>query len=233
MVSAGEAMLELDGLRGTVLVVAPHPDDESIGCGGLIATLRRREVDVHVVIMTDGTGSHPNSPSHPPGRLAAVRAGEVLDALAILGVAGGAVSFWQLGDRFVPDEGADGFEGAAVRARALLRVMQPSLLVIPGRADSHGDHRAVWAIWSRAAAELPAPPRQLEYIVWPRPDAAGEGRPVTLDIGAVLALKRRAIAAHRSQLGLVIDDDPTGFHLPDDLLARADRPQESYFEARP
>jgi LmbE family N-acetylglucosaminyl deacetylase len=225
--------LDLDGIRSPVLVVAPHPDDESIGCGGLIASLRARGVQVHIVIVTDGAGSHPNSPSYPPARLASLREAEARDALAILGVDPGAVSFWQLGDRFVPDQGAAGFESAVARALTLMRNLQPTLLVIPGGTDAHGDHRAVWSIWSRAAVEAARPPRLLEYIVWPKPDVAAEGRPLTLDIAAVLPLKRRAIAAHRSQHGQVIADDPTGFCLPDALLARAGQPQECFFEPAP
>lgn len=225
--------LDLGAVRSPVLVVAPHPDDESIGCGGLIAILRRRGVAVHVVIVTDGTGSHPNSAGHPPPRLAKLREGEARNALAILGVGPDAVSFWQLADRFVPTGDSTGFKAAVARALVLMRGLQPTLLVIPGGTDAHGDHRAVWAIWSCAVADLRRPPRLLEYIVWPEPDLAAEGRPLTLDIAEVLPLKRRAIAAHRSQHGQVIGDDPGGFCLPDDLLARAGQPQECFFEAAP
>lgn len=224
-------VLDLDQLQGPVLVVAPHPDDESIGCGGLIAGLRRRDVAVRVVVVTDGAGSHPHSPSHPAARLAALREQEARRALKILGVAPGAVSFWRLPDRFVPIEGGE-FEQAVERARAQMQGLRPALLVVPGRSDAHGDHRAARAIWTRAADRLPQPPRLLDYIVWPGPDRPG-GRPLTLDITDVLALKCRAIAAHRSQHGLVIGDDPTGFTLPADLLARTRQPVEVYFEAAP
>jgi LmbE family N-acetylglucosaminyl deacetylase len=106
------------------------------------------------------------------------------------------------------------------------------LLVIPGPTDAHGDHRATHAIWSRAVATMPRPPRVLDYVVWPGPERPG-GAAVTLDIADVLPLKRRAVAAHRSQHGLVVDDDPGGFTLPADLLARAEQPVEAYFEPLP
>lgn len=223
--------LDFDRVTGPVLVVAPHPDDESIGCGGLIAGLRRRGVAVAVVIMTDGSGSHPNSPRFPGPQLAALREAEARDALSILNVESRSVSFWRMGDRYVPAEAAD-FERAVERARAELEALAPALLVIPGRSDAHGDHRATWAIWTRAAATLQQAPRVLTYVVWPGPERP-EGRPVTLDITEVLPLKRRAIAAHRSQHGLVVDDDPTGFTLPADLLDRTEQPAEAYFEAVP
>ena len=88
------------GLR--VLIVAPHPDDESIGCGGLIAVLASRGVHLNVVIVTDGSGSHPNSLKYPRSRLAQLRAREATQALGILGVDEKNVWFCGLHDRFVP-----------------------------------------------------------------------------------------------------------------------------------
>jgi LmbE family N-acetylglucosaminyl deacetylase len=223
------AALDITTVQAPVLVVAPHPDDESIGCGGLIAALRQRQLDVQVVILTDGTGSHANSARYPASRLADLRKGEALEALAILGVAPDAVAFWQLADRFVPDRDSATFESTVVRAHMRLRLLSPATLVIPGRTDSHGDHRAAWSIWTAAADRLAVQPRILEYLVWPGVETA-KGVPRQLDIASVLSLKRQAIAAHRSQHGLVIDDDPDGFSLPDDLLARAALPWEGFFE---
>ncbi len=172
--------LDLGGIAGPVLVVAPHPDDESIGCGGLIATLRHRGIAVAIVIMTDGTGSQLNSPRYPAPRLAALRETEAREALSILNVDRRDVSFWRLGDRYVPTRGDD-LDRAVARARTELQGYASALLVVPGRTDAHGDHRATWAIWTRAAASLSKPPRVLEYVVWPGPERP-QGVVVTLDI---------------------------------------------------
>jgi hypothetical protein len=51
-----------------------------------------------------------------------------------------------------------------------------------------------------------------------------------LDIGAVVQAKLRAVSAHRSQCGGVIDDDPTGFTLPASMLSRCAEPWELYYE---
>ncbi len=51
------------------VVVAPHPDDESLACGGLIADACRQGLRGKVVIVSDGVGSHPNSRAYPPDRL--------------------------------------------------------------------------------------------------------------------------------------------------------------------
>jgi LmbE family N-acetylglucosaminyl deacetylase len=77
----------------SVVVVAPHPDDESIACGGLIGLLARRSVVVNIIVDTDGCGSHPNSFDYPPARLAKLRAEETLSALSHLELKSAACGF--------------------------------------------------------------------------------------------------------------------------------------------
>src|ERR1700722_17846159 len=72
-----------------VMVLAPHADDESLGCAGLIAELTRMGRPPVVVIVTDGTGSHPSSHAYPPSRLRALREREALQAVTILGLPAG------------------------------------------------------------------------------------------------------------------------------------------------
>ena len=71
---------------GCALVLAPHPDDESLGCGGLIAAACAGGQPPIVVVLTDGAGSHPNSRAYPPDRLRTTREAETLAALACLGL---------------------------------------------------------------------------------------------------------------------------------------------------
>jgi len=66
---------------GTCLVLAPHPDDESLGCGGLIAACCAAGRPPVVAVLTDGSGSHPGSRAFPPTRLAAIRKAEVTAAV--------------------------------------------------------------------------------------------------------------------------------------------------------
>ena len=68
------------------IVVAPHPDDESLACGGLIADACRQGLRGKVVIVSDGAGSHPNSKAYPPDRLTALREEEARRAGAELGL---------------------------------------------------------------------------------------------------------------------------------------------------
>jgi LmbE family N-acetylglucosaminyl deacetylase len=233
LVTAGT--LDPAELGPRVLVVAPHPDDESIGSGGLIALLVKRGVEINIVFITDGDASHPNSSSHPPERLARLRRSEANAALAILGVDDSHSRFCHLRDRFVPTEGSSGFAEAVESACSFLKSLRPATLVIPSIEDAHGDHQAASAIWREAAGRgAGLPPRILEYLIWPRSDEADHfASTLLLDIAAVLPLKQRAIEAHRSQHGLIVTDDPDGFVLPAGLLARAEAPYETFFEARP
>jgi len=225
-------------LFGRTLVVAPHPDDESLGCGGAIALLRARGHPVHVLFVSDGTLSHPSSRRYPAPRLAALREEEALSALAALGVERAAATFLGLKDRGVPLPGATGFDAAVDRCRALIEAIRPRTVLLPWRRDPHPDHCASWGLIDAALACPPAyGVRRVEYLIWlwelavagdaPRPN---EVTPWRLDIGSVLPRKRAAIAAHRSQTTALIDDDPTGFRLTPDILAHFAHPWEVYLE---
>ncbi len=233
----------LPGLRvetlGRTLVLAPHPDDESLGCGGLIALVADRGADVAVVVVSDGTMSHPNSRLYPAGRLRATREAEAREAVAALGLdpdGEGVLTFLRLPDTAVPSAGEPGFAEAVGWLSDLIQTRGIDTLLSPWRRDPHGDHRAVQAIATAASSGFPSI-RVLEYPIWayasPDPDDAPRWDEVVawrLDIGGVLGRKRRAIAAHRSQTTPLIDDDPSGFTLSPAVLAHFDRPWEVYLE---
>ena len=231
---AGEAFLA--GL-GPTLVVAPHPDDESIGCGGLVAMLCLREVPVSVVLVSDGTMSHPNSARFPPAARHALRLGEMREALACLGAA--ATIPIELGcrDGDVPCTGHSGFAAAASALADALNTTAARTLVAPWRRDPHPDHRASSELARAARDMVERPLRFIEYAVWledrggddeqPQPDELREWR---LDISSVVDRKLAAVAAHRSQCGQVIDDDPGGFVLSPAMRRRCAEPVERYFE---
>ena len=151
---------------GPTLVIAPHQDDETLGCGGTIALLRRAGIPVTVLFVSDGTGSHPNSSSYPPERLRATREAEALAALHILGVAPEATAFLRLPDTAVPLAGQPGFAEATGRVEALLDRAVPETILLPWRRDPHCDHQAAWQLVHAALAGHPERPRLLEYPIW-------------------------------------------------------------------
>ena len=218
---------------GGLLVVAPHPDDESLGCGGAIALACRSGRRVAVVVVSDGAGSHPNSRAYPPQRLAALRRDETREALARLGLAPEAVSFLDLPDRAVPSSST-----AAVTAiSAAAERVAAGAIFVTSPLDPHCDHRAAHALARQAAADTG---RALYvYPIWSR-TLPGDAM---LDIEApagfrlavadVLASKRQAIAAHRSQVSGLIPDDPTGFRLLPEMIARFLQPFEPFVRVVP
>ena len=210
------------------LVLAPHPDDESLGCGGLLAMAGRRAA---VLVVTDGTGSHANSPSYPAERLRALREAEAESAIAALGLPGERLQFLRLRDTAAPTAGPE-FDAAVAAIVTALRRFGCGLLLATWRHDPHGDHVAVHHMAQAAARRAGVP--HLAYPVWgwtlpPEQELAGPA-PIgwRLDITAALPAKRRAIAAHRSQTSGLIDDDPTGFQLPALFLEHFERPFETY-----
>lgn len=222
---------------GPTVVIAPHPDDESLGCGGLIALLRQATVPVQVVLISDGTMSHPNSRKFPPAARQALREAELRQALLELGVEAPPICLG-LPDSKVPSEGQERFQEAVTQLQDLFATTEPTTILCPWRRDPHPDHRATSELVRTALAGLTMPPRLLEYVVWaweravpadlPQP---GEVAGWRLDVGSVLEKKQRAIAAHRSQLAPgIIDDDPTGFLLSSEMLAHFAQPFEAYLE---
>ncbi|MGI4860161.1 MAG: PIG-L deacetylase family protein [Janthinobacterium lividum] len=226
------------------VIVAPHPDDELLGTGGLIATLLAPAVaeapaDVLVVAVTDGTGSHPDSPLWPAGRLAQVRPAETTDALRVLldGAApcredrtpARALRVVRAG---LPDGGVAAHEDALYDfLRGRLRA--DDVLFATWRFDGHPDHEAVGRAAARAAADSGA--TLIEVPVWTWHWAAPgdsrvpwhQARRLRLS-PSVTHAKRQAVQAYPSQL---VEDPSTGAApiLPPYVLARVLREFEVFF----
>ena len=216
---------------GTALVLAPHPDDESLGCGGLIAEACQAGRPPLVVVATDGAGSHPNSPSWPVPRLRARRELETRDAVACLGLPPDRLAFLRLPDTRAPTEGP-AFEQAVDRLAALADAHGCDTVLAPWRHDPHCDHEAAWRMAEALVAR--AGHRLLAYPVWgwlippdtwlDAPMAAGWRLPIAPHLPA----KNRAIRSHQTQYGALIDDDPDGFRLPAALLSVFGAPFEVF-----
>jgi LmbE family N-acetylglucosaminyl deacetylase len=217
------------------IVIAPHPDDESLACGGLIAEACRQGLHGKVVIVSDGAGSHPHSKAYPPDRLRSLREDEARQAGAELGLKPKAMLFLGLPDRFVPHEGEDAERAIGAIADCVQELGAGSLFV-SWRHDPHCDHEASYHI-AREVQRRVGGVRLFEYVVWghmlppsTEVDPIGSGFRISID-PEVLDKKRRAIAAHRSQTTALIDDDPGGFLFSQIDLAHFDRPYEFFFES--
>lgn len=192
------AMLDLDVDR--VIVVAAHPDDESLGAAGLLASATARGIRVEIVIVTDGEGSHPDSPTHSPATLGLLRRREVAVAVKAVGVAG-APRFLGL-----PDGGTDAHRDGIATALhdELDRAGDDRVLVLsPWRGDGHRDHRVVGEVVEEVSAQRGVRSRAFPIWLWHwgSPDDAPWGRAERLALDAAARdAKARALRAHESQL---------------------------------
>ncbi|TDE11278.1 PIG-L deacetylase family protein [Dyadobacter psychrotolerans] len=222
---------------GKVLVIAPHQDDESLGCGGTIASLREYGLSVHVLFITDGSKSHPNSIKYPFKKLVSLREQESLNALGILGVGAKDVTFLRLPDGALPGSGEEGFGENAGLVSAVLKTIKPQTIFLPWQRDPHRDHRATWQITTEAIKQTDTKVGQLEYLIWlwERADDADLPKPEEVkvwktDIESVKQKKKDAIKAHVSQTTQLIDDDPEGFTLSEEVLNHFDKSIEIFIE---
>ncbi|WP_250498900.1 PIG-L family deacetylase [Caballeronia sp. GAWG1-5s-s] len=206
------------------VVVAPHPDAEVLGTGGLLAQLSETSRHLLIVAVTDGTASHPNSTEWTPERLAAVRPMETREALQRLHLRNVQVARLGLqhGSAQHMEPGLSGY---------LASHLQPDDIVFATwRHDGHPDHEAVGRAAFSAATALGLPFVEVPLCTWDwaSPDDTrvpwSRARKIVLD-EATLARKLRAVQAFRSQLE---PDTATGQAavLPEHVLARLTRPYE-------
>jgi LmbE family N-acetylglucosaminyl deacetylase len=223
-----------------ILVVAPHPDDESLGCGGLVASLACLGRQFHFLFVTDGGASHPGSASWTRSALRAQREIEASDALSRLGVHDAGRTFLRLPDAAMPACDSEAEVAARTRIVALLADFDPDLVLLPWRRDPHCDHRDSWLLVDRALRQADRHPRRLEYAIWldelgadgdhPR---VGEAVQVSFDVRSAVVAKRAATEAHISQTTSLIADDPTAFRLTTSTIERLTGPSEIYWSPLP
>jgi LmbE family N-acetylglucosaminyl deacetylase len=140
-----------------VLVLAPHPDDELMACGGTMMQLVAAGAHVIVVHATDGSeaASLLRAPDSIRRTVRVREAGEVADMLGLETV------FWN-------ESNADFQERPELVAKLarLIRERRPALVFTPFATDVHPDHQVVSRLLARALANAPAPERILAYQVW-------------------------------------------------------------------
>jgi LmbE family N-acetylglucosaminyl deacetylase/glycosyltransferase involved in cell wall biosynthesis len=176
-------------LRGErLLVLAPHPDDEAIGCGGLVAQHLREGRKVHVVIATNGAEAGD----------AAAREAESRRGLTLLGE-GVELELYRLPDRHLSDDSDE----LLAKLRATISAFAPDLIAVPSPIEIHPDHLAL----SQAFCDLVQRDATLfADLALARVAFYEVSQPIRpntlLDISSVADAKYAAIAAHESQLAL-------------------------------
>jgi LmbE family N-acetylglucosaminyl deacetylase len=220
-------------VHGTALVLAPHPDDETIGCGLLLAKKAQDGYGTSVLLATDGErGWFSSMPRPEPDAIVRIRYREWHRALDVLAVA--KERRFTLG--FPDGTLCDHEEEASKRIGDLLRSLAPTQIFVTGPHDAHPDHRVLARATRRAVAAVygtstgpdgHSPPALYHYRVDPaggiwvgdQPEEPNLGmtlrqlarsaiglirrRPLALRASGVTSAKAVAIKAYESQRKLL------------------------------
>ncbi|EAU42145.1 hypothetical protein FP2506_16969 [Fulvimarina pelagi HTCC2506] len=214
---------------GGLVVLAPHPDDETFGTAALLGEVAQSGRPLGIVALTDGNASHPHSKAVPPAALAKNRRLEQEAAIAAFGIM--APRWLRLG---LPDGGAGRdrrFGNAPEQIARLCEEIGAETLAAPHPDDPHPDHHAAAAL-AEAVRALRPQLRLLFYPIWSLrlsgDDSYRGADLLPFRIVVDRNIKARAIDCHASQLGKIIEDDPDGFTLPDWFLEAQAAPYEIY-----
>lgn len=169
-------------LARKVLVFVPHPDDETLGCGGTLARLAPL-CPIKVVLVTDGSGA-----GGLPEGAGAVRQGEFVRALARLGV----TDSLQLNQ---PDGAFESSPGLKQQIQRLLDDYQPDWVILPSPLDYHRDHVRIAAFLEPLCRRAASVEQLLFYEVWAPVPATH-----VVDITEQVDTKRRALTEHATAM---------------------------------
>ena len=224
--SAGMTLNEA-ARKGPWLIIAPHPDDESLGTGSLLAGIVGAGGRAFVAFLTDGTGSHRDAPGWTAARIGSARAAEGRDALRRLGVSHPPLRLgWRDADPCPRDSRA--FEQSVRSLVAWCRRRGVRSIAVTWSGEPHCDHEAAADLAAAVAGRLHA--GLYEYLVWgwtirDLDIRLRDRRAYAVDVAKARPRQRRATACHRSQTGTRIGGASEAFRLPKAMIQLADRPR--------
>ncbi len=210
-----------------ICIFAPHPDDEVLGCGGLLQQLVANGNPIVLIHVTNGTQSHPNSQIYSQKELNILRPQESLEALKILGVAHQITTIsFNLTDGEV-------FTQQTQFHQKLAAIIQPNdILVTPFIHDGHPDHEATGQVVTAFAKQQQLACYQVLIWAWhwakPADRRIPWSRALRVNLSAEqLQRKIEAIACFKSQ---ITTDESTGRPpiLSSQAIARISQPWEVY-----
>ena len=191
---------------GNILVFAPHPDDDVIGCGGLIIQAQTVGRTVHIVFLTDGSAA-----IRRPGdklssdALVALREQEARRAARLLCVPQDRLHFFRVPDRTVPSSGVE-FDKLVARLAMMLRHQRIGTIITTSDLDPHPDHQGACAIArqvsTNAGVRLLCCPVTLWGMSRRRVVSYRTIHASRLDVRQQLATKRAALEMHASQVSV-------------------------------
>jgi len=193
-----------------IIVFSPHPDDETVGCGGTIAKKISEGYDVTIVVMTDGKHAFSklfgitSNPS--PDELKTIRKEELKRATKILGVPEENLIFLDFEDYKLKEN----LYKAEKEVCQMLSRFRPVEVYFPYRNDSHPDHRVTNQIARRCIKNLGLSTLKFEYsvaqkysrvaLVMDRTLKRFRGNRLQIDISPFAILKEKALGEFRSEI---------------------------------
>lgn len=215
-----------------VVVLAAHPDDETLGAAGLVRRLAASGAQITYVVATDGERSHPESPTTTPEELRCTRREELVAAVHHV-APGAAVHLLGLPDgglrehRAALSAAVDALTGTVVAAGGRL------VICAPWSGDGHRDHRIVGEVAREVADARSA--TLVEYPVWfwhwavPGDDTYPWSSMRRLDLSPdELVARRRSMSEHASQVAPLSDQPGDEALLGPEMLAHFDRTFEVF-----
>lgn len=198
---------------GTVLIISPHPDDETFGCGLAMAAAAARDRRIAIVLLTDGEGSHSYSRTLAPQQLIHLRSEEFARALETL-VPSSRVDVLRL---HLPDGKSCYDRMLAMQVLPFAQAHGAKAVWSTWRGDPHCDHQTAAMLGRDLTRGLAIP--HWSFVVWGR-----FGKRVvptslkTFHDPGLASRKDEAIAAYRSQIDPQVIGDPKGFTMPPALV---------------
>lgn len=189
----------------SAIVFSPHQDDETLGCGGMIALKRQLGVPVKVVFMTDGRYGIAHT---QPEKVIQIRQQEAVSALGTLGVAPSEIVFLNRVDGSLANLPAQQRQQMIDKLAHLLQTFTPEEVYVPHYKDFHDDHEATYKLVREAIATSGVKVDLWQYPIWlfwqspfsikiKSKDIAGAYR---LAINSVQTQKHQAIETYKSQI---------------------------------
>lgn len=226
-------------MKKRIIVFSPHPDDETLACGGTIAKAVHQGDEVYVVTMTDGRNSHRTvlgiDENPTPEEVRAIRRSESQEAAKALGIGRDNLIFLD----FVDGSLDRNISESARRVREILAELEPDKILVPSEQDIQKDHHATSTAVSVAVRELDIHPSRYEYVVWPDSrklqivlrKLGGIIKPpnvIRIDISGFLHQKLNAISAYKSQVALLFPSQKKPI-LSESFIASFAVPTECFF----
>jgi len=194
------------GNKGTIVLFAPHPDDETLGCGGFLAKKIDEGYDVFVVVLTMGEKLFSvmlnilEDPS--PHEVCALRRDETRRAMKILGLKQENLLFLDFEDTMLGRQQ----DAAIEKIVQILRERKPDEVMCTSEYEGHPDHVAAYWIVRAACNKVGTKIPIRRYVTYLKAENSLDRLPdmiETVNVEKYLPLKKKALAQFQAHLGIL------------------------------